>query len=83
MKDEETYEEMQEMIFTIGKKLIVFLIDSGAGHSLIRSDEWEEKPKLSGRLILTAGVEGSQRSKPFTVPLSMADEQGNRCRKHS
>ncbi|XP_062255780.1 protein NYNRIN-like [Platichthys flesus] len=58
---------------TVLGKDITFLVDSGATHSVIKSNMFETPPKMSGRFVRSVGASGSTVVEKFTTPLICSD----------
>lgn len=58
---------------TIAEQNVVFLVDSGATHSVIRALELTTKPRLSGKHVYSVGSSGQTIRENITVPLKCED----------
>ena len=56
---------------------MVFLVDSGATHSVIRNSELTTKPKLSGDYVYSVGSSGQTIRENITLPLKCTDESNS------
>ena len=65
----DAYAHMPTYTLTVLGKEITFPVDSGATHSVIKSDMSETPPKMSGGFVRSVGASGSTVVEKFSTPL--------------
>ncbi len=70
------YKQMPQIRLWVKGIEMTFLADSGASNSVIRMDEIDPIPKLSGNFVWSTSASGHTVREDFTVPLRCEDENG-------
>ncbi|XP_047676510.1 uncharacterized protein LOC113649215 isoform X1 [Tachysurus fulvidraco] len=65
----DAYKHMPVHTLNVEGKDILFLVDSGAGNSVIKLHELSEMPEMSGRSLNSVGASGIIVKEKFTAPL--------------
>ncbi len=67
------FKKFPQHTLTISEQNVVFLVDSGATHSVIKDLELTTKPKLSGDYVHSVGSSGHTIRENITIPLECED----------
>jgi len=67
------FKKCPEHTLNITEQNIVFLVDSEATHSVIKTSEFTKKPKLSGNNVYSIGSSGQTIRENMTIPLKCVD----------
>lgn len=76
------FKKFPQHTLTITEQNVIFLVDSGATHSVIKALELTTKPKLSGDYVYSVGSSGQTIRENINVPLKCADGS-NKSFKHA
>ncbi|XP_062248239.1 uncharacterized protein LOC133956894 [Platichthys flesus] len=68
----DAFKKMPQLELCVNGHKLNFMVDSGAGYSVVRTSDLPTSPEMSGRFIFSQGASGATVKENFTKPLKCA-----------